>query len=42
MGVALINTFFIMPADCIKTHYQQFRPLDDKPVNQKKFTEMTQ
>lgn len=25
MGVALINTFFIMPADCLKTHYQQFR-----------------
>jgi hypothetical protein len=41
MGVALINTLFVMPVDCIKTHYQQFRPMDNQPVNKTSLREMT-
>jgi len=29
--VALINTLFVMPVDCVKTHYQRFK-YDDLSV----------
>lgn len=30
IGVALINTFFVMPVDCIKTHYQKFHGIENE------------
>lgn len=40
-GVALVNTAFVMPVDCIKTHYQKYHAVDTTGKNKISFLAMT-